>query len=301
MVEPETVVFESQGVPCEADLHTPSDGEPPWPVVVMAHGFGAKRSWGLAPFAAGFAEAGLAALVFDHRHLGGSGGEPRRLIAPSRQLEDWDAAVTHARTLDAVDPDRVALWGTSFSGGHVLATAARRDDVSAVVAQVPFVDGPATFAHMARQKGPADSLRQTGRALADRLAALAGRDPVEVPIVSRPGGGGLMDTPGALEAYRALVPEAETMVNRTPARVVVELPFYRPGHRAADIDVPVHVVIAVRDAILPVEATERVVERLRGATVHRVPAGHFAVYQQPWRKPVVEEQVGFLVRATGGS
>ena len=58
------------------------------------------------------------------------------------QLEDWRAAVAHARSLDGIDPKRIALWGTSFSGGHVVATAARDPKIAAVVSQAPFTDGP---------------------------------------------------------------------------------------------------------------------------------------------------------------
>lgn len=294
MARAETVAFDSQGVRCEADLYQPSSGDPPWPVVVMAHGFGAERAWGLSPYAERFAETGVAAFVFDHRYHGGSGGKPRRLIDPRRQLEDWAAAIGHAASMERIDADRVALWGTSFSGGHVLATARREPRVRAVVAQVPFVDGAVTFAHQALSKGPIGSLRTTGHALADQAAALAGREPVEVPIVSRPGEGGLLDTPGAMEGYEALVPEGQTWVNRTPARVVLTLPLYRPGRRAEGIEAPIHITLAGEDSLLPVEATEDLAERLEDAQLERIPAGHFDVYQEPWVEQVTDAQAGFL-------
>lgn len=297
MARAETVAFESQGVRCEADLYQPSSGEPPWPVVVMAHGFGAEREWGLSPYAERFAEAGVAAFVFDHRYHGASGGTPRRLIDPRRQLEDWAAAIGHAASMERVDADRVALWGTSFSGGHVLATARREPRVRAVVAQVPFVDGAVTFAHQALSKGPVGSLRTTGHALADQAAALAGREPVEVPIVSRPGEGGLLDTPGTLEGYEALLPEGERWTNRTPARVVLTLPLYRPGRRAEGIEAPVHLTLAEEDNLLPVEATEDLVDRLDDPEVERIEDGHFDVYQEPWFEQVAGAQATFLSEA----
>jgi hypothetical protein len=43
----------------------------------MPHGFSLTRHDGLAAYAEHLAEAGAAALVFDHRYLGDSGGEPR--------------------------------------------------------------------------------------------------------------------------------------------------------------------------------------------------------------------------------
>ncbi len=289
----DTVTFESDGLQCEADLHQPA-GRPPWPVAVMAHGFGAARTWGLAPFAQRFAREGIAAFVFDHRYHGASAGTPRRLIDPSAQLADWSAALSHARSMDRLDAGRVALWGTSFSAGHALATAARSPHVAAVVAQVPFVDGPATMAHTIRAQGLAQSLPTLGRALADQTAGLLGRDPVEVPIVSRPGEGGLLATPGAGEGYRALVPSDERFVNRTPARIVLPLALYRPGRHAHRIEAPVHVVLAGEDRLLPVGATRRVVETLDAPSVHRVPTDHFGVYQGPWRSPILDRQAAFL-------
>lgn len=83
----------------------------------MAHGLGATRTMRLAAFARRFVEAGYAALVFDYRHFGDSGGEPRQLLDIGRQLDDWQAAVRFARTLDDIDPTKVILWGSSFGGG----------------------------------------------------------------------------------------------------------------------------------------------------------------------------------------
>ena len=92
--------------------------------VVLAHGFGGVKEARLDAYAERFAAAGYAALVFDYRHHGDSGGEPRLLIDIGRQHEDWRAAIAHARGLDGVDANRIAAWGTSFSGGHVVELAA---------------------------------------------------------------------------------------------------------------------------------------------------------------------------------
>ena len=93
------------------------------PCVVLAHGFGGTVDSGLMPYAERFAAAGLDALAFDYRHFGASAGEPRQLVSVPRQLEDYAAAIAFARGLDGVDPDRIVVWGTSFSGGHVVEVA----------------------------------------------------------------------------------------------------------------------------------------------------------------------------------
>src|SRR5437764_784982 len=117
------VAFPSSGDECRAWLFRP-DAERP-PLVILGHGLGATREYGLEPFARRFARAGIAALVFTYRHFGDSGGQPRQLLDIGRQLGDWAAALAYARTLAEIDTTRIALWGTSFGGGHVLVAAAR--------------------------------------------------------------------------------------------------------------------------------------------------------------------------------
>ena len=66
-----------------------------------------------------FAEAGIDALVFDYRGFGDSDGRAPPGRGVRRQRQDYHAAVAAARHLPGVDPDRIALWGTSYAGGHV--------------------------------------------------------------------------------------------------------------------------------------------------------------------------------------
>ncbi len=115
----------SHGERLAAYLYRPDgDGRARVPCVVMAHGFSATRDDGLPEYAEAFRAAGYAVLLFDYRHFGASTGEPRQLLDIARQHDDYRAAVAYARGLDGVDADRIVLWGSSFSGGHVLAVAA---------------------------------------------------------------------------------------------------------------------------------------------------------------------------------
>jgi dienelactone hydrolase len=133
------VAFSSAGDECRAWLFMPEVQRPP--LVILGHGLGGTREYGLEPYAQRFADAGIAALVFTYRHFGDSGGQPRQLLDIERQLADWAAALAYARNLDGIDRDRIALWGTSFGGGHVIEAAARDGAVAAVVSQCPFTDG----------------------------------------------------------------------------------------------------------------------------------------------------------------
>jgi dienelactone hydrolase len=135
------ITFTSGGATCAA-WHLPATtdayaGEHGRPCVVIAHGFGGTRDTGLLDYAEGFAQAGIDAFVFDYRGFGASDGTPRQLVSYRRQRQDYHAAIAAARNLSGVDPDRIVLWGTSYSGGHVIAVAATDKRVAAVISMTP--------------------------------------------------------------------------------------------------------------------------------------------------------------------
>ena len=107
----------------------------------MGHGFGATKDAGLEPFAERFAAAGLDVLVFDYRGYGISDarvGHPRQDVHHLRHREDYHAAVAAARSLPGVDPERIVVWGSSYSGGHFDIYVGEPFETS-VAAQVEFL------------------------------------------------------------------------------------------------------------------------------------------------------------------
>lgn len=81
----------------------------------------------------------ITALVYDNRGFGASDakeGAPRHEIIPREQQSDYSDAITYAQTLSDVDPEKIAVWGSSYSGGHVLYVGAVDRRVKAVLAQV---------------------------------------------------------------------------------------------------------------------------------------------------------------------
>jgi hypothetical protein len=84
------------------------------------------------------------ALVYDNRCFGTSDGMPRFEIIPSLQMSDIQDAITFAQSLPEVDPEKIAIWGSSYSGAHVLQVAAFDRRVKAVLAQAPMVSGVET-------------------------------------------------------------------------------------------------------------------------------------------------------------
>lgn len=266
--------FFSEGTRCAGRLYLPEGVHKP-PVVIMAHGFAAQCDFGLPAFAERFTGQGLAVYMFDYRNFGASGGEPRNLVNPGRQVQDWKAALAHVRRLAGLNTEKIALWGTSFSGGHVLAVAAKTPGISAVVAQVPFVDGLA----VARKAGLKYVLQGFWHGLRDLLRAATFRRPYCVPVVADPDTFAVMNTPESKPGYLSLLPaEGAGWENRCPARILWRIPFYRPGAAAARINCPVLIVAAENDSLIPVEAVERTARKIKKVKYVSLPVGHFDVY-----------------------
>lgn len=244
----------------------------------------------LDAYAERFGAAGYACLVFDYRNFGDSAGEPRQLLDVNMQLADWAAALDYAHTLTGVDHTRIGLWGTSFAGGHVVATAARLPGVAAVVAQCPFTDGIASVRTI-----PALTLpKVTALAVRDLIAARFGRPPVLVGLAGRPGDVALMTTPDAYAGYLDLMPEGTAVPNEVAARIGLKVPFYRPGRLAAKVSCPILFCVCDTDSVAPAGPTLRYAAKAPHGTVNRYPEGHFAIYVGEPFERVIADQIAFL-------
>src|ERR687888_297646 len=150
-------------------LYVPDGAHGPAPTVVMSHGYSAVKELYLDAFAEVFADAGLCALVYDNRNLGASDGEPRQEIDPWAQIRDYRHAITYARTRPEVDGERIGIWGSSYSGAHVLVVGAIDRRVKCVVSQVPLISGHDNWRALVRADRIAAVRAQFD---ADRLAPL---------------------------------------------------------------------------------------------------------------------------------
>ena len=286
------VSFESAGERCAAWLYCPQEATA---CVVLAHGWTGVREQRLDAFAERFAAAGLAALVFDYRHFGASEGQPRSLLDIGRQLADWRAAVTYARSLDGIDAERVALWGSSFSGGHVIETAARDPRIAAVVAQVPFIDGLANLMRLGR----VHSLRLTLEGIKDQVGALMGRPPHMLPSVGPPGSTAVMTSPDAEPGFLALNPPDLSWPNEAAARIALRVAAYRPIRSAERVRCPILFVVADEDAVTPPDLAEKAAMRAPRSEIRRYPGGHFDLYVGELFERVVADETEFLLRILG--
>src|SRR5580704_16682517 len=174
------IEFDAEGVTLRGWFYPAQGATGSAPTVVMAHGFSAVKEMYLDSFAEVFSAAGLGALVFDNRNFGASGGEPRQEIDPWAQVRDYRHAITYATTLPEVDPARIGIWGSSYSGGHVLVVGAIDRRVKAVVGQVPLISGHDNLRALVRADFIAGFREMFD---ADRLARFQGKEPAMVPVV----------------------------------------------------------------------------------------------------------------------
>lgn len=287
-MERQDVTFASHGVTCAGWFYC-VDAERRGPSVAMAHGLAGIKEMRLDAYAERFAAAGYRVLVFDYRHFGESAGSPRQLLDIGRQHEDWIAAVSYARNRAEVDPDRVAVWGTSLSGGHVLAIA-NHVDAAAVISQVRHTDGVASL--LALQ--PAQVVKLIGHALLDAARGLLGRSPHYVPASGMPGETALMTSPHAAEQYLDLVPDGHPFDQRVAARLVLRIGLYSPGRKAKDLDAPVLVQVGQRDATTPPKPAIKAGRSAARGTVRVHDADHFEPYTGELFETFVGEQLAFL-------
>ena len=285
------VSFASGGDYCSAWLYLPDGIESP-PVVVLGHGLGGTREMGLDAYAERFAAAGIAAFAFTYRHFGDSGGHPRQLLSIKRQLQDWDAAIDHIKTRDDVDGKRLAIWGSSFGGGHAITVASRHPELMAAVSQCPFTDGMASVGAL----GPIDSARLLALAGKDALTIIRRQEPVRIGLVGKPGSTAAMTAPDALPGYLALVPDGVDFVNEIAARFIPTATVYRPGRAAKKVSMPVLFCICDHDSVAPPAQTLAYARKAPKGEIKTYDFGHFDIYRGEPFETAVADQVEFLAR-----
>src|SRR6202008_1085239 len=88
---------------------------------------------------------------FDSGGGGASEAPPRQLVSPRRQRADYHAAIAAARALPGVDPEQIVLWGTSYSGGHVVPVAVADGRIASILSLTPAMDGRTALGAIARR------------------------------------------------------------------------------------------------------------------------------------------------------
>jgi uncharacterized protein len=256
--------------------YRPGNGGP-WPTIVMAHGYSAVKEMYLDCFAEVFAAAGLAAIVFDNRNFGASDGEPRQEIHPWQQIDDYRDAISFAQGLPETDAGRIGVWGTSYSGGHVIVLGAIDRRIKCVVSQVPLISGRRAARRLIR----ADLMAGVeGMCAEDRRNRYTGEAPGMIPVVS-PDGPAALPTPDSWRWFE------ETGKMRAPAwrnevtlRSVELFLAYEPGAYIAYVSpTPLLLVVGLGDHLTVPDVTLAAYEQaLHPKKLVTLKGGHFDAY-----------------------
>lgn len=250
----------------------------PAPAIVMAHGFSAVKEMYLGDFAGFFAEAGIGVLVYDHRNLGDSDGAPRGHIDPRQQIDGYRDAITHVQSMPEVDPARIGIWGSSYSGAHVLVVAAIDRRVKCVVSQVPLVAGLETARRLIRS----DHWKALRAGFeADRAARMRGEPGARIPVAAPEGEPAALPTADTYEFFTEFTRSNSTKWENAVTVHSVELfTEYEPGIHIPRISpTPLLMVAALEDHLTPYDMTAAAYETaLEPKKFLALPCGHFQAY-----------------------
>ena len=217
--------------------------------------------------------------MFDNRNFGASDGEPRQEIDPWAQVRDYRDAITWVRTRSEVDVERIGVWGSSYSGGHVLVLGAIDRRIKCVASQVPLVSGWLNAQRLIRS----DFMGQT-RAMfdTDREGRYEGKASGMVAVVDPdPSAPSALSTPDSWEWFSQTgETRAPSWRNEVTLRSVELFTEYEPGVYIERISpTPLLMVVAAGDHLTPADLALAAYGRAREPKrLELLPGGHFDAY-----------------------
>ena len=99
------------GITLAADMYVPKNAAGKLPAIAVCGPFGAVKEQAAGLYAQTMAERGFLTVAFDPSYTGESGGEPRYVVSPDINTEDFSAAVDFLATNDKVDAERIGIIG----------------------------------------------------------------------------------------------------------------------------------------------------------------------------------------------
>jgi len=276
-----TTSFESKGIKCSVTFYTPdqvASGDR-CPAIVMAHGIGLTKEMGLPQFAEKFAQAGFVVSLFDYRYQGASEGEPRGQMLPTEQHEDFRNAITWTQLQSEVDPERIGVWGFSYSGGHALHLAAFDPRVKAIVAQMPTVNA---FLNSRRLTSPLELHELTKILSQDRVKRYQTGEVSYFPLVAPPGQPSFLSTPDAFTWVELAKSASEgRWENRLTFESIEHCLYYEPvPHLEAIFPTPLCLIVGEKDFLASPDLTAAVYAgAMEPKSLTILKGGHFDGFQ----------------------
>ena len=232
------------------------------------------------------------AFLFDYRTFGQSDGEPRHLVNPFHHIQDWLAAIAHVRNLPEVDTNRIALWGTSFSGGHVIIAAAKDAGITSGGISGSFCQR--IFFNQAEKRfryNSCDMLWDGG--LYTNCVFLT---PHYSPAIAQPGTFAAMNSEESYPGFRSIIPEGSNWENKMTSRAFILLAFYYPIYYAKKVKAPVLLIGGKNDSLVPFSAVQKTAKRLPNCEFVVLECNHFEPYTGARFEQSIKIQIDFLER-----
>ena len=277
------------------------------PVVVMAHGLGLIQEFQLQPFINAFQNMGLAVVTFDFPTFGASSGLPRHQIVPTNNWKYIQRVVLHLQEhkQNEVDATRVALWGTSLGGGHVLDCAAmwkENSPIKAVVANVPHTQSALETVLEMLSRDPVLYLPGLVKVLMAEVKQFMMQKPWYLPLCGPPGSPAILQNEGDEEGYSKFYRDSTSLLydgywrNAATALSALRLLVYRPLNHASSIQtVPALFVAAQNDTLCPLHAVQKTATQIPNSQVALLEnTTHFDVYYDETLKQVLSITTKFL-------
>lgn len=219
-------------------------------------------------------------LAYDNINFGASGGEPRQEADPQLQRRGYRDAITFVGLRPDVDKERIGIWGTSYSGGHVLEVAAHDRRVKCVVSQIAFASG---FTNFLRRTLPANRKAVLDLQNADREARFLGRSPAMIKAVSNvPGEACVMPGPDAYKYFTEQAKHAPNWRNEVTLRSVDNTRGLENDAYVQHISpTPLMMILALEDELAPPDLSIAMYEKaLEPKKLVLIPGHHFTPYEQ---------------------
>jgi hypothetical protein len=279
------IEFNAEGVTLRGWFYQPEGGKSKYPTIIMSHGYNCLKEFFLDTYAEKFVAAGFAVLIYDNRNFGDSDGLPRQELDPWQQVRDYRHAITFVQTLDCVDEERIGIWGTSYSGGHVLVVTALDKRVKCVVSQVPTISG---WNGMLRRVSPKDWAAMYQDFDADRMNRFLGKEPAMRPMIEAPNDR-QQASHASIDAWEffngQMTPETEKWrfnkwKNEITLRSIEMYSEYEPGSYIKRIaPIPLLMIVAKNDVVAVTdEALEAFNQAREVKKLHLFPGNHFSAY-----------------------
>ncbi len=166
------VTFISAGEKLVGNLYLPTNyrtGDK-LPTVIVSGSWTTVKEQMAGKYAQKLSERGYAALAFDSRSFGESGGKLRSFESPTAKIQDIKNAISFLQTVDAVDKNRIAGLGICAGAGYITTVAADDDRLKSLITVAPWLHNPAIVNEVYGGEAKVQQMMQTGRKAAANFA-----------------------------------------------------------------------------------------------------------------------------------